>query len=272
MNSNIDIEIGKTSVTRGIKFDAFIAVNRYLDKDILRDSEFFTLLMYIALKVNRSSEPKIVGSDGIKLETGQFLIGRLRTKNDIGISDSKYRTRIKKLVDQKIIKHVKTPSNYSIYEWLENSFVDVNLEIPFIQQNNQQTSSRLTTNNNINNTNKYMPLISTIFRNIDNSIKDNYLRVLVGYMEYKEIELKGEEIKKALYVIKQMFDSDRKTEQIIGLMQWFKKYENNKEYPWVRSWTLNTVQNKLPEFLAGKLKIVSTEDEFPRYQHNRGRM
>ena len=54
--------------------------------------------------------------------------------------------------------------------------------------------------------------------------------------------------------------------EIMDFMQWLHDNENNEEAPWVRTWTIWTVQKKIPEFLAGKLKTKSVEDEYPKYE------
>lgn len=236
---------------------------------MLKDPELFCLLIYIALRVKRSSKQELIGLDNINLKIGQVVMGRLRAKNDVGITESKYRTKLRKLIDLRIIESVRITSKYSIYRWLENSFVDVNLEIPTIQQNNQPITSGISTNNNINNANKYSSLISIInlvFPNISNQIRDSYLNILISYMKYKGMEIRGDEVKRVLFVIKKMFDSERTVEQIVGFMKWMRENEDNEELPWVKSWTMNTVQKKLPEFIAGKLKINSWEEEYPNYR------
>ena len=261
-----NIEIEKMDITRGVQFTSYIAINRHLDRDILKDSELLCLLIYIALKVKRSNKQESIGLDNIKLEVGQVVMGRLRAKNDIGITDSKYRTKLQKLLDLKIIEPVKITNKYSIYKWLENSFIDVNLEIPNIQQVSQQTASGISTNNNINNTNKYSSLISIIsfvFPKISIQVRDSYLNILISYMKYKGVEIRGEEVKQVLFIIKKMLDSDRTEKQIIDFMKWMRENDDNEEVPWVRFWTINTVQSKLHEFIADKLDVNSWEDEFP---------
>ena len=89
----------------------------------------------------------------------------------------------------------------------------------------------------------------------------NYTRVIEAYNKYKGISLKGPEVAQGMRAIKTMFKADRTPEQIIGLMKWFSDHEDDEDKSWIRSWTIWTVQKKLPEFVAGKLKERKVGDE-----------
>ncbi len=260
MNTNDDF------FTRGISFPSFIAINRYMDKQILNDSKLLTLMIYIALRVKRSGKTESNNWSGINLNIGEFIIGRLTTVKETDLTETEYRSRIKKLQTLKIIDNLQPTNKYTKGNWLENSFIDINLEQSAIQQDNQQKSSELTTNNNINNANN--PIFSIVNslnkNNTFNTYNTNdYVTVITSYMQHKGIELKGNEIKNTFFVVKKIFESERTTQQIIQFMQWLKKHEGYEEYPWINSWTINTVQRKLPEFLANKLKIRTWEDDYP---------
>lgn len=271
MADNIEIENNDKSSSQGIGFLSFIALNRFLERSIFKDPELLTLLVYIALKVKRSSKSEMGGFNRVKLEVGQFVMGRTSTMNEIRITEQQYRTRVKKLIELGIIRSIKVTNQYTIYQWLENSFIDINLETPLNQPDNQQITSQSTTNNNINNTNKFSSYISSLFPNIDITNKESILRIIKKYIECKGIELLGDEIRKPSYAIKSMLDSGRTEKQIMDFIDWFKKYENNEEMAWVRQWNIETVQKKIPEFVAGKLKVKTWEEEYPTYDgYNNG--
>jgi hypothetical protein len=92
--------------------------------------------------------------------------------------------------------------------------------------------------------------------------KIKYNRVLEAYHKYKGVSLKGPEQNQVFKAAKEMFLAERTLEQIEAFMRWLKENEENPETPWVKNWTIWTVQKKLPEFLAGKLKTKTWEDEY----------
>jgi|GEM_PF-3662389 len=78
--------------------------------------------------------------------------------------------------------------------------------------------------------------------------KEDYDLVLNKYQLLKSIELQGQEFSPVRQAIKSMFMSQRTPEQIIGCMEWLASLKAD----WASRWTINTVQKKLPEFVAGK--------------------
>jgi hypothetical protein len=256
-------------LSTGIGFSSFIALNRYIDRRILKDSKLLNLLIYISLRVKRSSG---INSDvflPVSLKVGEFIIGRLSTVEHTDLSESEYKNRFVKLQGMGIIEVIKTTNKYTLGKWLENSFIDLNLEYGIDQQNNQQSSDQSTTNNNTNNLNSCIDMfINRYLVNKSTNTHEQYEHVLREYMRCKGIELKGKEVIDTLFVIKKMFDSERTPEQIINFMEWLKEFEKSEEslWTWIKMWTINTVQKKLPEHLSGKLKIQTTEDVYPAYK------
>ena len=235
--------------SKKIKFNSFIALNRYLDRALFQDTKLLALIIYIALKVNRK-ESSLVGYDNIELKEGEFMIGRNRTSIETELSEQEYRTRFNKLHKMRIVKTVRTTSKHTIGKWLGNEVIDLNLaslERPINQQNNQQ----LTTNNNTNN-----QLVTYITNNLVTSntyTPKQYIEVIEAYKKYKGVDVRGEEIKDLLWPIEKMFKSSRSVKQIKDFMHWLQGAKNNSQLAWTRNWTINTVQKKLPEHLAGKL-------------------
>lgn len=232
-----------------------------MDREILKDSKLFLLMLYIALRVKRSPKQNSNNLNGIQLEVGEFIIGRTSTVQEIDLTEAEYKTRLKKLQAYNIITDLQPTNKYTKGKWVENEFISVNLEYPIDHLNDQQQTNGLTTTNNINNP------ISSFVISFNKTVypNSNYIKVINAYVKYKGIELRGNEIKNAFYAVKDIFDSQRAVEDIIQFMQWIKKHEGIEEYRWTSSWTIRTVGLKLPEYLGGKLKKTSTEDIFERY-------
>lgn len=255
MNTNTDY------FSKGIQFQSYIALNRFMDRQILKDSKLLTLMIYIAMRVKRSNKVEVSNWDGIKLDIGEFIIGRHSAVQNTDLTEMEYRSRIKKLQMKNIITNLIPTNRYTKGKWIENSFIDINLEESLNQPDNQQSTSGLTTNNNINKSNNPISLIIHSLNTNGTYSDSEYERVIGAYMHYKGIELRGEEINNPYSVIKKMFESQRTPDQIIQCMKWMKEYENNELYPWLRFWTISTVQKKLPEFIARKIHIRSWMDE-----------
>jgi cellobiose-specific phosphotransferase system component IIB len=126
-----------------------------------------------------------------------------------------------------------------------------------IYNNTSKTNNTNNINNNITNTDKP---IKQSFPNED------YNLVLDAFRKYKGVGLVGPEVLYHKRAIKLMFEAKHTPKEIIDFMKWLKENEKNEEQPWVKMWTIWTVQKKIPEFLGGKLKISKTiEEEFPAY-------
>lgn len=93
--------------------------------------------------------------------------------------------------------------------------------------------------------------------------RDDYAIVIVGYKRVKGIGLNGPEVLRAKRAIKQMFLAGHKPHEIIKCMEFFKRQAVLDENMWMRSWTLETIMKKMPEYKAGKLATVeSMEDQY----------
>ena len=90
--------------------------------------------------------------------------------------------------------------------------------------------------------------------------KYHYTIVLRAFQKYKGVKLYGPEINQHMRAIKTMFKSNRKPKEIVDFMKWLHDHEDHEQTPWVKSWTIWTVQKKLPEFVGGKLKVEKSGD------------
>lgn len=86
----------------------------------------------------------------------------------------------------------------------------------------------------------------------------DYKVVLEAYQKYKGVSIKGAEANIVRRATKTMFQSERSVKNILDFMKWISQNEDKKGMEWLKSWTIWTVQKKMPEFLAGKLKTPET--------------
>lgn len=91
---------------------------------------------------------------------------------------------------------------------------------------------------------------------------EDYDIVLTAYKKYKGVGLLGPEVIRAKRAIKQMFLAQRSIKQIVDCMKFFHDNQRNEEMRWLQSWTLETVMKKMPEFVAGKLKVRTMDDDY----------
>lgn len=141
-------------------------------------------------------------------------------------------------------------TNYSHFQTLDNYYFDIKAPEEALGKHQRSTREALRYNKkdkkdkNINN------IASTKSRRTVNTFsKDSYNNILEAYKNLKQIELQGSEYLPLQQAIKTMFLNGRTEQQIIDCMHFF----NNSTLEHWQGWTLNTVKNQLPLFLAGKL-------------------
>jgi hypothetical protein len=136
---------------------------------------------------------------------------------------------------------------------------DENPQLPLLTRSIYINTSPLnTTNSNTSNTPTGIPTAKLPEKRFAKII---YTNLLQEYMKYKGISLKGAEVNIVYKAISTMLRSERTPEQIVAFMKWLKE---NEHETWVKNWTMWTVQKKLPEFLAGKFKERTIQDDLPR--------
>lgn len=92
---------------------------------------------------------------------------------------------------------------------------------------------------------------------------EDYSLVLTAYSKYKGVGLVGTEVIRAKRAIKQMFLATRSVKNIVDCMKFFHDNQNNEDMKWLQFWTIETVMKKMPEFVAGKLKARTMDDDYP---------
>lgn len=93
--------------------------------------------------------------------------------------------------------------------------------------------------------------------------EEDYKLVINAYTKYKGIGLVGTEVVRAKRAIKQMFLAQRSVKQIVDCMKFFHDNQRDEEMKWLQFWTIETVMKKIPEFVAGKLKAHTMDDDYP---------
>ncbi len=78
-------------------------------------------------------------------------------------------------------------------------------------------------------------------------------RILKAYFKYSGTERKGPELIQVKGAIQAMYKAGRTADEIIRFMKWIDENKANKDYSWLRFWTMWTVQKRLPDFLSGAL-------------------
>ena len=92
---------------------------------------------------------------------------------------------------------------------------------------------------------------------------EDYRSVIDAYKKYKGLGLKGPEENRAKHTIKQMFLAERSVKDIVDCIKFFTEYQGKESFEWMRSWGMETIMKKMPEFIAGKLKPHRMEDDYP---------
>ena len=251
--------VDKTDWDMSIKFElALVLYNRTDLLGIMLSLFFLNQIGFIHFKTFKHLSEAIGLSDTTlrkKLKELQAL-GLL----EILINSNKIVMNIKNLCRHKNFMLPTNPSKQSDYlestvkSILENTQKDGQLPLTHsIYTNNTSKSNNLLTNKDISN---MVPNDNRRFP------KEDYNLVLDAFKKYKGVGLFGPEIPQCLRAIKTMFRADRKTKEIIEFMKWLHDNENNEDVMWVRTWTIWTVQKKIPEFVAGKLKVRKMEDDY----------
>lgn len=248
--------------TNKLRYTSFIALNRSLDKDIFKDPELLTLAIYIALKVKRD----IKGHKSINV--GEFRITRSEIVNNTGLTEGKYKTRLKRLQDIETIKILKTTNKYTLGIWLTNDLIDLNIKKD-TQENIQQVASFEYKKEN--NSYRYILNSSNIRDHIEKNLfldehhsADDYIKIIRLFIQLKGITITGDELVTPLKVIEKLFRSKRTSDQIIEFMRWLSRNRKSEDYVFANTWNMWTVFNRMTNYLAGDYSN-SWKDEIEIY-------
>lgn len=158
------------------------------------------------------------------------------------------------IIDKNVNENGKTylfNKDFSTWKPLtKKSIVDKNVNWHLQKSKSSLTKKRNTKDNTTKETitKDNIPLASPM-RNKISFKKEDYDFLIEKYQSLKGIQLQGNEFKPVQQTIKSMFMSGRKVNEIIACMEFF---NNNAKECW-QSWTMRTVAQQLPLFLAGKL-------------------
>jgi len=163
-------------------------------------------------------------------------------------------------------------------DWFNQSRVSLQKH-PVYHHRNTPVSVVARNNTNNNNTNN----ISTNSDSKNRSLKrkdfkvsyDIYKELIDAYQQYKGIKLKGAEFGEVKRAIKTILYSGRTKEDILNFMKFCYRVceelkngntEVEKEFGWLRNWTILTIRRKMPEFLAGRYQIEKKKFPYPSYE------
>lgn len=194
----------------------------------------------------------------------------------IGLTEQTVHALLNKLIEKGLIeKHHMTKNVRATEKWYlsvivrktKDSLVGLKTLYPVTKE------SLVTTYNNNNDNNIYSPdgesikkdLISLPLTDGKKTFpNEKYTQVLDAYQRLKGITLTGPEFNRPKKAIKEMFLAGKTVEQIIGCMEIFARFQNEEGFTWMRSWTMETVCKKMPEFVAGQLKPRELIDDLPK--------
>ncbi|EAG4009492.1 hypothetical protein B9R48_13705, partial [Listeria monocytogenes] len=138
--------------------DGYIALHRkIIDSWIWQDPEFYRLWSYCLIKASFKEREIFLGQQIVKLNPGQFVIGREKLEEAMNIGLKNKRTaltwwrRLQKLEKAQML-NIKSYNKFSIVT-IENWGLYQGNDIENEQQNEQQTNNKRTTDEQQTNTN-----------------------------------------------------------------------------------------------------------------------
>lgn len=230
----------KTAELMGLNFATYLKRRRELvDKGLIEVTNENSSFVKIRLDIEKLWEVLKINTTGIKNYTPLFHFKTF----------------------EELLNYTKNTGK-SITEELKKQKINVgqtalldNIYIYNTPNKNDKNNYRIPINNNITN------------NNINTKVtypKEDYEMVINAFKKYKGVGLMGPEVSYHMRAIKMMFQAERTPKQIIDFMKWMHDNERNEETPWVKTWTIWTVQKKIAEFVGGKLKVADEKDEMER--------
>ena len=128
---------------------------------IYEDAEYLKIWITFLLEATHKKQRKLVGNQSIELDVGQFVFGRKKFAERLKIKEWKLQKATELLVKDEMIKTVKRTNKYTIYEIVNYSFYQqqvqqqemlINQGVSQIehQQNNSKNDSKSNSKNNSN--------------------------------------------------------------------------------------------------------------------------
>lgn len=133
-------------------------INHYRDipQWLKQSPKTFHLLSEFARRARRIKGDVGWNGETIHLEVKQFITGRLKVSQELGLTEGEYRSAYAKLVRYGLIKTVITTKRYTIGEYCADSVFNLNIpeEQPTEQPSELPTGGQQTTTNNNENNGK----------------------------------------------------------------------------------------------------------------------
>jgi hypothetical protein len=202
-----------------------------LDSGVLRSPEYFAFFCYCLLKASWKKRTEFFNGVEIELEPGQFIFGRKAAMRDLGTTEQKIRTLIKKAIKNNYISTIRSTTRYSIYfiiNWRTYQ-ADATLEQP---SNQRPTNAQLTED-----------------QQPTNHIQEG--------KEFKE----GKKEKKEKKELKTLCDNPADDHGYIDAGKKYKRFPNvSNDCDWATNILANKIQENNPNFshLKGPEKYANT--------------
>lgn len=97
---------------------AFLGIDRDIENHwIYQDAEYFKVWFEILLRTRFAEDPGTALYEGqtVRVEYGEFIFGRKKWSNRLGISEQRLRTLMKKLVDENMLEMKTSTNKFSKY-------------------------------------------------------------------------------------------------------------------------------------------------------------
>src|SRR5690606_16895050 len=130
------------------------------------DAEYLKIWITFLLEATHKKHRQLVGNKSIELDAGQFVFGRKRFAERLKIKEWKLQKATELLIKDEMIKTVKRTNKYTIYEIVNYSFYQqqVQQQEMLINQGVSQIKQQQNNSKNDNKSNSNKP------RNIKDSI------------------------------------------------------------------------------------------------------
>ncbi|EAC4032782.1 hypothetical protein ACFZND_002180 [Listeria monocytogenes] len=218
--------------------DGYIALHRkIIDSWIWQDPEFYRLWSYCLIKASFKEREIFLGQQIVKLNPGQFVIGREKLEEAMNIGLKNKRTaltwwrRLQKLEKAQML-NIKSYNKFSIVT-IENWGLYQGSDIENEQQNEQQTNNKRTTDEQQTNTNNK----DNKEKNEKNDNKDNNKRqnkfdevhlslanLLFEMIKSNNPEEKVPDVEKWAHDIRIMIEQDKRdAEKVKNAIIWSQK-------------------------------------------------
>lgn len=216
----------------------FISLHRKLmDNPIWSDANYVKLWVYCLFKASHQEHDQLVGNQIVKLQRGQFVIGRFSLAEDMN-KGVKRNQQLNEKTWWRHLKNLETWQMLTITSTNKYSLVTIDKYDVYqdvfnknVQQNDQQMSNscpsndqQMSTNNNVNNANKKNRSQKQVYD--DSSIYYQLACFFLEQIRGNNQDYKTPNLQTWSNDIRKMMEMDKRTEeQVRYLMKWVQQDE-----------------------------------------------